>query len=332
MSGLDTSVPTTFVEDVYLYDLNRPERAPLAFRSARAGEAQPSLYELLELSAREWQGYERRLSDAPICLDKAGGAVVLPVFGSIGRFAVVLKPTIGLPSLFCLAGSERLGRIDPAGEFEGVPCVISERERESAERFAQTVARMRLLIDWCCDAKSAGQAEDCVALAAELLGTKLMPAQTAEFPAVQEQRALPDMQLCGQALFVSLLTLLSAMRHRAHARSGWLYAMERDGRFMLAAAFRTDAESELDELAALQEMLENGGVTFGARTYVAPVKPLQQYAYLHKKITDPHHPYCARCGCLDKRCAVCTAVQWVVLPYVCDAALLGIKNYFCFGE
>ena len=332
MSGQDTSVLTTFVEDVYLYDLNRPLGAPIACRSARAGEVQPKLPELLELSAREWQGYEKRLYDAPLCLDKAGGAVVLPVFGSIGRFAIVLKPKLGLQSLSCLAQSEQLGQMDRAGGFEGVPCAISEREREDAERFAQTVVRMRLLIDWCCDAHSAGQVEDCISLAAELWGTELMPARTAEFPVVQEQRALPDMQFCGQALFVSLLTLLSAMRNRAHARSGWLYAMERDGRFMLAADFRTDAGSKLGELAQLQEILENGGLTFGSRTYASPVKPLQQYAYLHKKITDPHHPYCARCICLDKRCAVCTAVQWVVLPYVCDAALLGIKNYFSWSE
>ncbi|MBQ7378170.1 MAG: hypothetical protein IJW70_12195 [Clostridia bacterium] len=47
---------------------------------------------------------------------------------------------------------------------------------------------------------------------------------------------------------------------------------------------------------------------------------------MNRKITDPRHPFCAHCGCLDKRCNECTALQWAVLPYVYDAALLGIKD------
>lgn len=67
-------------------------------------------------------------------------------------------------------------------------------------------------------------------------------------------------------------------------------------------------------------------MVIGTHSFAAPVKPPRQYAYMNRKITDPRHPFCAHCGCLDKRCNECTALQWAVLPYVYDAALLGIKD------
>ena len=39
-----------FAEDVYLYDLNKPASAPLAFRCARGGEERPVLLEALGIS------------------------------------------------------------------------------------------------------------------------------------------------------------------------------------------------------------------------------------------------------------------------------------------
>ena len=43
---------TPFYEDVYLYDLNQAELAPLAYRSARGGKEQPHLLSLIDLPAR----------------------------------------------------------------------------------------------------------------------------------------------------------------------------------------------------------------------------------------------------------------------------------------
>ena len=327
-----SSQQTVFSEDFYLFDLNRPSDAPLAYRCARGGEEQPDLLRVLGISAREWMRYEQKLYDYSLCLGEAGGALVLPLFGSLGRFVVVLKPDIPTPALAYLAASARFGEICAAESIADVPPAMTEKDRETAERFAQTVARTRLLIDWCRTTKSVGQAEDCISLAAELMGVELMPAQTAEFRAELQTPVLPDMEFSGQAFAVSLLTLLSAMRNDAHARSGWLYAADRGKGIVIEAAFRIGPDRELASLAQLQLLLENGGVMLGTRTYQAPIKPPKQYAYMHKKITDPQHPYCARCACLDKRCAVCTAVEWAILPYVCDAALLGIKNYFRFEE
>lgn len=321
-----------FAEDLYLFDLKCPLGAPLAYRCARGGQAQPDLLHVLGISARQWMHYEQKLFDFPLCLGEAGGAVVLPLFGSLGRFVVVLKPDISVSALAHLAASARFGEIYAAESILSIPPAMSEKEQEAAERFVQTFARMRLLIDWCSLAESAGQAEDCISLASELFGVELMSAQSAEFCAELQAPTMPDMKFSGKAFAISLLVLLSAMRNDAHARSGWLYAADRGGGVVIEAAFRTESDRAFESLAHMQAILADGGVMFGTRTHQAPVKPPRQYAYMHKKITDPQHPYCARCGCLDKRCAACTAVQWAILPYVCDAALLGIKNYFCFGE
>lgn len=333
MNGYESApAQPAFVEDVYLYDLNKPASAPLAYRCARGGEKQPPLLELLGLGARQWLHDEQRLYDMPLCLCEAGGAVVLPVFGSIGRLVVVVKPTVSLHALAYLAQSARLGTLYVSEKFAELHPHVSEREREATERFAQTVARLRLLIDWCASAESVGAVEDCISLACELWGVELMPVKTAEFSTLQGQVLLSEMRFSGQVLAVTLMTMLSVMRYHAHARSGWLYAARCEAGIVLQAAFRMASECPMDETDHLRELFEDGGIAFGTRDYQASVKPPRQYAYLHRKITDPQHPYCARCGCLDKRCATCMAVQWAVMPYVCDAALLGIKNYFSWSE
>lgn len=326
------SQQTAFAEDLYLFDLKSPSGAPLAYRCARGGEEQPNLLGVLGITARQWMRYEQKLFDSPLCLGEAGGALVLPLFGSLGRFVVVLKPAISPSALAHLALGARFGEIYAAESILSLQPDMPKKEQEAAEHFAQTFARMRLLIDWCKSARSAGQAEDCISLASELFGVDLMPTQTAEFCAELQAPTMPDMEFSGQAFAISLLTLLSAVRNNAHARSGWLYAVDRGAGVVIEAAFRTESDRALASLVRMQEILADGGVMFGTRTHQAPVKPPKQYAYMHKKITDPQHPYCARCACFDKRCAVCTAVEWAILPYVCDAALLGIKNYFSWKE
>ncbi len=321
-----------FAEDVYLYDLNKPASAPLAFRCARGGEEKPVLLEALGISARQWVQYEQKLYDMPLCTHQSGGAVVLPVFGSIGRLAIVVKPIFSVATFANLVQSAWLGAVYAIDDFADVPVRIPDRESEAAEHFASTVARLRLLVDWCCEAKDAGQIEDCISLACELWGVDLMPLHTVELAPLQGQVSLPGMSYSGQALAVSLMTLLSVMRNDAHARSGWLYVSKAEQLPALQAAFRMASDCQIAALERLKELLENTNVIYGVREESSGIKPLRQYAYLHKKITDPQHPYCARCGCLDKRCATCMAVQWAVMPYVCDAALLGIKNYFSWSE
>ena len=318
-----------FYEDVYLYDLNRPQNEPLAYRCANGGEKQPCLRDLLGLSAYEWMRYEDKLYSMPICLGQSG-VVMLPLFDSLGRFVLVIRPGIRHETLIILAQSGYLGRIfcDSTLTAGKVPA----REQEAVEGFSQTFARLRLLINSCYAVKSVAFAQECIALACEIWGVVCMPSQSAELAALQGQKYLPDMQASGQAFAISLMTLLSVMRNRAHARSGWLYAVESEGVTVLQAAFRIPSDASTHELSMLRAILEDGGVVVGERTIASAIKPPRQYAYLHKKITDPRHPYCARCGCLDARCEDCMTVQWAVLPYVCDAALLGIKNYFDRNE
>ena len=327
----DQLCDTIFCEDVYLYDLNRLQSEPLAYRCARGGEQQIDLLSLLGVSAYEWMRYEDRLYSMPICLVQAG-AVVLPVFGSIGRLAVVVKPMISNESFSCLAQSMCLGEVCDQESAVCTGCAISAREREDAEYFLQTLAKLRLLIGSCYEAKNEFEIEDCISLACTLWGVERMPIESAEFDALRGQLPLADMQISGQALMVFLMTHLSLMRNQAHARSGWLFAERCEGGVALQVMFRTFPNASLQALSHLRALLEDGGVVLGERTYASHIKPPRQYAYMNKKIIDPRHPYCTRCGCLDKHCADCIAVQWAVLPYVCDAALLGIKNYLSWNE
>lgn len=164
------------------------------------------------------------------------------------------------------------------------------------------------------------------------MGVELMPSETAEYAAMQAQGVLPEMRHEGHVLLVCLLSLLSAMRNRAHARSGWLYAVADGQGYAIQAVLRCAQESDLDALAHLRAGLEDSGVAVGALIDTVPIVPPKQYAYLQKKITDPRKPLCARCGCLDARCTTCTLVRWAVLPYVCDAALQGIKTLPYFEQ
>ncbi len=316
---------TPFYEDVYLYDLNQPEMPPLAYRSARGGEEQPDLLSLIGLSARAWNEVAAHLYGGAVYLCGNGGAVLLPVLGGIGRFAVAVKTRLSLPALAYLvqcAGQDAVYTDAQIGQ--AVPKLLP-REREAAESAACTVAKLSFLIKACLSAQSTYDAEECVEKAAGIMGVSLMPRDKAEAAPMQGQGMLPEMQHAGQALLVCILTLLSVMRNEAHARSGWLYAAPCDCGYTLQAFLRCASDADLEVLTRLRALLEDAGVAVGARTYASPLKPPKQYSYLHKKITDPQKPLCAECGCLDRRCASCTAVQWAVLPYACDAALLGIK-------
>lgn len=330
MSGYDavnkTDASTHFAEDVYVYDLNLPQSAPLAYRSADGGWEQPDLLTLLGLSARRWRVYEHQLYSMPVCLSEQGGALVLPVFGGIGRFAIVIKPHISLPALAYLLAAQAFGKVYTDEGFAMIAPAMQARDRAAAERTVIAAAAVRLLISSCDSAGNAYQISECIALAAELWGVELMDEGTVEFPAMKGQDYLPEMKLSGQALFLALVTLISVMRNCAHARSGWLYALQDAECAVLHAVLRTSDEASADALVRLRSLLEQGGVVVASRSFEAPVKPPRQYAYMNRKITDPRHPLCARCGCLDGRCRQCTALQWAVLPYVCDAALLGIKN------
>lgn len=330
MSGYDAvnqlEENVLFAEDVYVYDLDQPQSAPLAYRSAGGGLEQPDLLALLGLCPRRWRAYEDRLYDVPVCLSDAGGALVLPLFGSIGRFAIVIKPHISLHALSYLLAARALGEVYADEGFAAIAPQMQARECASAERAIHVVAAIKLLIASCAAAEDAYKVSECIALAAELWGVELMDEGTVEFAAMKGQGFLPEMQLSGQALVLTLVTLLSVMRNCAHARSGWLYALQDEQRAVLHAVLRTSDDASVDALARLRSLLEQGGVVVASRSFASPVKPPRQYAYMNRKITDPRHPFCARCGCLDRRCERCTALQWAVLPYVCDAALLGIKN------
>ncbi len=317
---------TPFYEDVYLYDLNSPEMPPLAYRSARGGEEQPDLLSLLGLPTREWNEVASRLYQGAVYLSAKGGAILMPVYGSLGRFAVAVKTALSLPALayaYQCAGQQAAHADAPIQQAAPKP---TAREREAAESAVRTVAALRLLIKACENVNDANDAEDCIAKTAELLGVSLMQREKAEVAPMQGQGILPDARHEGQALLICVMTLLSVMRNQAHARSGWLYAALCEDGYALQAFLRTEEDAEPAALVHLRTVLENCGVSVGARVSASPVKPPKQYAYMSHKIADPHKPLCARCGCLDARCATCTAVQWAVLPYTCDAALLGIKT------
>ena len=321
-----------FLEDIYLYDLNVPDSTPLAFRSARGGEAQPTLLTLLGISVRHWMEIAGELYRGSVYLAANGGAVILPVQGSVGRYAFVVKTRLSVPSLAYLYASAGQGAAYADGELrESVPRV-SAQEREAAESARRTVAALRLLLADCMRARAAHDAQACVDAAAELMGVSLMPPESAELPPMRAQGMLPDMQLSGQVLMISLFTLLSTIRNHAHARSGWLYATPCEQGYVLQAMLRCAEDVDLHALSHLRAALTDGGVSVGALSDVSPVKPPRQYAYMSRKITDPRKPLCARCGCLDARCASCLAVRWAVLPFVCDASLLGIKALPQFTE
>lgn len=315
---------TPFLEDVYLYDLNHPEMPPLAYRSARGGEEQPDLLSLLDLPAREWNEVALRLYQGAVYLSAKGGAILIPVFGGMGHFAFAVKTALSLQALAYVYQCAGQAADADAPIRQAMP-KLTAREREAAESAARTAAELRLLIDMCGNVHSAYDAEECIESAAKLMGVSLMPRERVEAAPMQVQGILPDAGHVGQVLLICVMTLLSVMRNEAHARSGWLYAAWCEEGYTLQAFLRYGENAEPVLLAHLRAVLEDHGICVGARTGSLPVKPPKQYAYMTHKITDPYKPLCARCGCLDVHCASCTAVQWAVLPYVCDAALLGIK-------
>lgn len=321
-----------FAQDVYLYDLNRISEPPIAHRCATGGMLQPTLPELLEISVRDWATFEERLYSMPLCLAKGGGAIVLPVFDSVGRFALVCKPQFALPVLASLAQGMLGDEIYVDADFERIVSAPRTKALHQAEGFLQELALLRVLLSSCEQAENVFLAQECISLASRIWGVELMPDETVEFPPMQEQYRLPAMQLSGATLAVSLMVLLSVMRNFSHARSGWLYATTGESGVLLHAVMRIMPDADTQSIARLQKILEDAGVVSGMRTFAAPIQPPKQYAYMHRKITDPRHPFCARCGCLDKRCADCMILQMAILPYVCDAALLGIKDLPYFSE
>lgn len=329
---MESVTVTPFYEDVYLYDLNAAEASPLAHRSARGGEVQPKLLSLIGLSAHAWYSVAQHLYHGAVYLSANGGAVLLPVGGGIGRLVAVVKTNLSLPALAYVAQCAGQGERYADAQIESALPDPPAREYAAAESAVHTVARLRLLIDACAQGLDAYGAQECICEAASMMGVELMPCEQAEMPPMQGQGLLPSMQHSGQATFAVVMTILSIMRNRAHARSGWLYATPCEQGYALQAFLRCAADADLSAPEALRGLLEDGGVTLGARTYASAVKPPKQYAYMSRKITDPRKPLCVRCHCLDARCASCTAVQWAVLPYVCDAALLGIKTLPYFEE
>lgn len=321
-----------FWEDVYLYDLNVPDSAPLAFRSARGGVAQPTLLGLLGVSPKAWQQIAQRLYDGSVYLAANGGAVLLPVQGSVGRYALVVKTTLPVSALAYLYACAGQGEAYADEEICNTAPRVDAREREAAESARETVAALRMLQAACERAVTAGDAEECIAMAAALLGVALMLPESVELPPMQAHGMLPEMQPAGQVLLVSVLTLLSAMRNHAHARSGWLYATPCEQGYVLQALLRCAEDADTEALLHWRDVLEENGVSSGALKRTLPVKPPRQYAYMSRKITDPRKPLCARCGCLDAHCASCQLMRWAVLPFVCDAALHGIKALPRFEE
>ncbi len=316
---------TPFYEDVYLYDLNSMEMPPLAYRSARGGKAQPDLLSLINLPAREWHDIARQLYECSVYLWINGGVVLLPVHGSLGRLVAVVKTTLSLPAFAYLAQCAGQKEAYFDAQIKETAPKLQAHEYEAAQSAVRTVTELRLLIEACASARNAFDAEECIQKAAEIMGVTLMPQEKAEFAPMQGQGLLPDMQHAGQALFTCVFTLLSIMRNEAHARSGWLYAAPCETGYTLQALARCPSDADTATLDRLRIMLQDCGVALGARTFALPVKPPKQYAYMSRKITDPRKPLCARCGCLDTRCKSCTVIQFAALPYVCDAALLGIK-------
>lgn len=322
----------TFLEDIYLYDLNVPDSEPLAYRSARGGEAQPTLLSLLGVAPRAWLEIAQRLYDGSVYLAANGGAVLLPVQGSIGRYAVVVKPELSASAMAYLYASVGQETAYAEASVKDAAPKIAAREKEAAESARGTIAVLRLLLADCMRVKSASDAQACIDTAAELMGVLLMSPESAEPVPGRLQGMLPEMQPSGQVLLVSILTLLSAMRNHAHARGGWLYATPCEQGYVLRAAWRCIEDADLGALSHLRDALEDGGVLPGVWASISPVKPPKQYAYMSRKITDPRRPLCARCGCLDARCASCKLVCWAVLPFISDVALHGIKDLPHFEE
>lgn len=322
----------TFLEDIYLYDLNVPDSEPLAYRSARGGEAQPTLLSLLGIAPKDWARIAQNLYDGSVYLAVGGGAVLLPVQGSIGRYAVVVKADLPVPALAYLYACAGQGAAYADHAIcTALPCVDA-RQAEATESARATVASLRMLMDACERTQNAYDAQACMDAAAALMGVELMLPESAEPVPGRLQGMLPEMQPSGQVLLVSMLTLLSAMRNHAHARGGWLYATPCEQGYVLRAALRCTEDADLGALSHLRDALEDGGVLPGVWASISPVKPPKQYAYMSRKITDPRRPLCARCGCLNARCASCKLVCWAVLPFISDVALHGIKDLPHFEE
>ena len=321
---------TAFWDDLYLYDLNSPDSMPIAYRCARAGERQPTFLELLGISSRDWLQLEDRLYSLPVCLARKQGAILIPLFGNIGRFLFVIVPKLTPSALAYLAQSGVLGEVYLDEQLGAVRPNLTASDREAFSNVLNTVTILRCVIRDCEQELSELSLEDCILRCASLFGVELMSPDTAELAALQGQRGLPEMHQSGQVCVLFFMTMLSLMRNRAHARSGWLYVSPTDNGYALQACMRLPHQANTESSARLRTICEDSGVPFGIREESLPIKPPKQYAYMHKKITDPRHPFCARCGCLDARCADCTVLQWAVLPCTSDAALLGIKNYFVF--
>ena len=329
---MESMTVTPFYEDIYLYDLNAARSLPLAHRSARGGQTQPDLLSLIKLPACEWHAVAAHLHEGAVYLSSNGGAVLLPVYGGIGRLVAVVKTNLSLPALAYVAQCAGQGAIYADAQIQGAMPSLPARECAAAESAVRTVARLKLLIDACAQVHDAFGAQECICEAASMMGVELMLPERAEMPPMKGQGLLPSMQHSGQATLACIMTLLSVMRNGAHARSGWLYAAPCEQGYTLQAFLRCSADADLSALEVLRGLLEDGGVTLGARTFASALKPPKQYAYMSRKITDPRKPLCVRCHCLDARCASCRAVQWAVLPFVCDAVLLGIKALPYFEE
>lgn len=317
---------TPFLVDVYLYDLNRPEMPPLAYRSARGGEEQPDLLSLIPLSACAWQEVAEHLYGGAVYLSQDGGAILLPVFGSLGRLALVVKTNLPLSALAYVYQCAGQGEVYADQALRECVPKLSAKTKPIAEDAVHTVAQLRRLTKACESVLGAYDAMECIDMAQGLMGVSCMSDQRVETAPLQGQEVLPLMQHAGQVLLACVLTLLSVMRNDAHARSGWLYALPCGQGYTLQVFLRLVQQETPEALVRLRTMFEMCDVAFCARVGEVPVIPPKQYSYMSRKITDPHKPLCARCGRLDARCAHCTAVQWSVLPYVCDTALLGIKT------
>ena len=241
----------TFLEDIYLYDLNTPDNAPLAFRSARGGEEQPTLLTLLGISVRQWMEIAGELYRGSVYLAANGGAVLLPVQGSIGRYAMVIKTELSVPALAYLYACAGQGEAYADVQIKAAVPKIREREHEAAESARRTVAALRMLLANCMRAQDAYDAQACVDAAAELMGVELLSPEVAELPPMQVLGTLPEMQFSGQVLLISILTLLSTMRYWAHARSGWLYVTPCEQGYALQAVLRCEQDADLSAVGKI---------------------------------------------------------------------------------
>ena len=316
-----------FYDDLYLYDLNMPESPPLAWRAWDGGTQPPDLPELLGMRMREWLTRAEGIYQSPVALAGERCAVLIHISSRAGRFGVVVVPHLPREVFVRMAGEGSLGALD------GIAGRSRAHGTPAAEQgFAETVQRVRLLIDSCAQISDAEDLDTCISMAAELWGVHLLPRESAEFAPLQASGSLPEPVLEPGALVISLAVMASLLRNAAHGRSGWMYAQPSEHGPVLQCAMRTDAEQIPDVLLHLQVRMEEGGVIVGRRDGVAPYKPPKQYSYMHSKIGDSARPLCNLCGCYDAHCVCCTALRWAVLPYVTDQALLGIKNYIVFEQ